>query len=206
MEVLNRPAQSGRFNIRTQFPYYEETLYKPDLARRVKGKAVVFDMDMSAGDFLALIYLLKLPVEQIDLKITRFVGILISADGWASAATVDVLYDVLHMMGRDEIPVGLGEVFAMGQTHSAFSAIGDCTFRKSIRHLYGLARGLPRSPRRYVAGNSFGAPPDTPHPELRQPTALDVWKSNVESLNPDRSTTCRKSKSRSKNLKAAADN
>lgn len=75
MEVLNRPAQSGRFNIRTQFPYYEETLYKPDLARRVKGKAVVFDMDMSAGDFLALIYLLKLPVEQIDLKITRFVVI-----------------------------------------------------------------------------------------------------------------------------------
>lgn len=68
MQVLNRPQQSGRFNISTQFPYYEEILYKPDFGTR-KGKPIVFDMDMSIGDFIALLYLLKFPVEQIDLKV-----------------------------------------------------------------------------------------------------------------------------------------
>lgn len=29
----------------------------------------MFDMDMSAGDFLALFYLLKVPVEVINLKV-----------------------------------------------------------------------------------------------------------------------------------------
>jgi len=36
------------------------------------GKPVVFDMDMSAGDFLALFYLLKVPVQVIDLKVFLF--------------------------------------------------------------------------------------------------------------------------------------
>lgn len=30
----------------------------------------MFDMDMSAGDFLALFYLLKVPIEEIYLKVT----------------------------------------------------------------------------------------------------------------------------------------
>lgn len=39
---------------------------------------------------------------------------------------------------------------------------------------------------RYTAENSvkFGAPRDTAHPELRQPSALDVWKTITKSLNP----------------------
>ena len=32
----------------------------------------MYDMDMSAGDFLALFYLLKVPVEEINLKVTGF--------------------------------------------------------------------------------------------------------------------------------------
>lgn len=36
---------------------------------KLMGKPVVFDMDMSAGDLLALLYLLKLPVELINLKV-----------------------------------------------------------------------------------------------------------------------------------------
>lgn len=62
------------------------------------------------------------------------------------------------MMGRDDIPVGLGESFAIGQAYPAFTAIGDCKYSKAIPHgsggyldsdtLYGLARDLPRSPRR----------------------------------------------------------
>ncbi|KAK3200392.1 hypothetical protein Dsin_023807 [Dipteronia sinensis] len=155
------------------------------------GKPVVYDMDMSSGDFLALLYLLKLPVELINLK-----GILVSPTGWATSATVDVVYDLLHMMGRDDIPVGLGDVFAVGQEHPTFPGISDCKYVKAIPlgsgglmdsdTLYGLARNLPRSPRRYTAENSLksGAPRDTDHPELRLPSAVDVWKSIVESLDP----------------------
>lgn len=39
---------------------------------------------------------------------------------------------------------------------------------------------------RYTAENlmRFGAPRNTDHPEFRQPLAVDVWKSVVESLDP----------------------
>ncbi|KAL3812756.1 hypothetical protein ACJIZ3_014024 [Penstemon smallii] len=196
LDVLNRPQQSGKFNFTTQFPHYTEVYYKPDLRGRKLGKNVVFDMDMSAGDFLALFYLLKLPVEIINLK-----AILVTPTGWANAATIDIVYDLLHMMGRDDIPVGLGEVFALNQTDPIFPAVGDCKYSKTIPqgsggfldsdNLYGLARDLPRSPRRYTAENSvkFGAPRDTDHPELRQPLALEIWKSVVKSLDSESKVT-----------------
>ncbi|KAL4377025.1 hypothetical protein GQ457_02G035390 [Hibiscus cannabinus] len=191
LHVINSPERTGRFDIRRQYPFHKEVLYKPDFGKRMRGKPTVFDMDMSAGDFLALLYLLKLPVELIDLK-----GILVSPTGWATPATIDVVYDILHMMGRDDIPVGLGEAFAVGQANPSFAAIGDCKYSKAIPHgsggyldsdtLYGLARELPRSPRRYTPENSvkFGAPIDTDNPKLRQPSARDVWKSIADSLDP----------------------
>ncbi|KAG5554891.1 hypothetical protein RHGRI_012452 [Rhododendron griersonianum] len=189
LDVLNLPQHTGRFNFTTQFPYYEEVLYKPDFGGKEFGKNVLFDMDMSAGDFLALFYLLKVPVEVINLK-----AILVSPTGWANAATIDIIYDLLHMMGRDDIPVGLGDVFATNQSDPVSSDVGDCKYAKAIPHgsggllesdtLYGFARDLPRSPRRYTAENSvkFGAPRDTDHPELRQPLALEVWESVLKSL------------------------
>lgn len=191
LDLLNRPQHSGRFNFTTQFPHYREVLYKPDFSARRLGKPVVFDMDMSAGDFLSLFYLLKVPVEEINLT-----AIIVSPTGWANAATIDVVYDLLHMMGRDDIPVGLGDVFATNQSDPIFSAVGDCKYVKAIPHgsggyldsdtLYGLARDLPRSPRRYTAENSvkFGAPRDTDHPELRQPLAMEIWESVLEKLQP----------------------
>ncbi|RZC89780.1 hypothetical protein C5167_035774 [Papaver somniferum] len=191
LDVLNLPQNAGRFNFTTEFPYYKEVLYKPDFGTRKLGKSVVFDMDMSAGDFISLIYLLKVPVEVINLK-----GILVSATGWASAATIDIIYDILHMMGRDDIPVGRGDVFGLGQPNPSFTAVGDCKYIKAIPHgggglldsdtLYGFARDLPRSPRRHTAENSvkYGAPRDTDHPELRQPLALEVWQNISKSLAP----------------------
>ncbi|KAJ3686871.1 hypothetical protein LUZ61_016035 [Rhynchospora tenuis] len=185
LEVMNLPKQAGRFNISTQFPYYRETFYIPDFSNVTRGKPVIFDMDMSAGDFLSLIYLLKAPIESIDLK-----AVLVSADGWANAATIDIIYDVLHMMGRDDIPVGLGNVTALE------TPIFGCTYFKAIPlgaggfldsdTLYGLGRTLPRSPRRYTAENSvkYGAPRDTDHPELRQPLAFEVWESVTQKLKP----------------------
>ncbi|XP_021290582.1 uncharacterized protein LOC110421333 [Herrania umbratica] len=189
LDVLNRPEHAGRFNLTTEFPYYREVLHKPDFKNKKLGKPVVFDMDMSAGDFLALFYLLKVPVEVLNLK-----AILVSPTGWANAATIDIIYDLLHMMGRDDIPVGLGDVFAMNQSDKVFPPVGDCKYVKAIPHgsggfldsdtLYGLARDLPRSPRRYTAENSkkSGAPRDTDHPELRQPLALEVWTSVLKTL------------------------
>ncbi|XP_073151504.1 nucleoside hydrolase 3-like isoform X1 [Henckelia pumila] len=189
LDVVNRPQQSGRFNFTTQFLDYKEVLYKPDLKGKQLGRNVIFDMDMSAGDFLALFYLLKMPIEVINLK-----AILVTPTGWANAATIDVIYDLLHMMGRDDIPVGLGDVFPLNQSDPIFSAVGGCKYSRTIPHgsggfldsdtMYGLARDLPRSPRRYTAENSvgFGAPRDTDHPELRQPLALEIWQSVVKSL------------------------
>ena len=70
LQALNRPQDTGRFNFTTQFfYYYKEVLYKPDFGSKKLGKTVVFDMDMSAGDFLTLFYLLKVPVEVINLKV-----------------------------------------------------------------------------------------------------------------------------------------
>ncbi|KAK1430775.1 hypothetical protein QVD17_13771 [Tagetes erecta] len=189
LDVLNRPQYKGRFNFTTEFPRYKEVLYKPDFKGKKLGKTVVFDMDMSAGDFLALFYLLKVPVEEIYLK-----AILVTGSGWANAATIDVVYDLLHMMGRDDILVGLGDLFAVNQSYPNGPLVGDCKYSKAIPHgsggrldsdtLYGLARDLPRSPRRYTAENSveFGAPRDTDFPQLRQPLALEVWRSLVKSL------------------------
>ena len=87
-------------------------------------------------------------------------AIIVSPTGWANAATIDSVYDLLHMMGRDDIPVGLGDVFAMNQSDPVFSAVGDCKYNKVIPQgsggfldsdtLYGLSRSLPRSPRRYI--------------------------------------------------------
>ncbi|KAF3457284.1 hypothetical protein FNV43_RR01941 [Rhamnella rubrinervis] len=196
LDVLNHPHQTGRFNFTTQFPYYKEVVYKPDFGNKMLGKPLVFDMDMSAGDFLALFYLLKVPVEVFNLK-----AIIVSPTGWANAATIDVVYDLLHMMGRDDIPVGLGEVFAMNQSDRIFPVVGDCKYIKAIPHgsggfldsdtLYGFARGLPRSPRRYTAENSVkhGAPRDTDNPELRQPLASEIWESTLKTLDPESKIT-----------------
>ncbi|GKC62234.1 putative inosine/uridine-preferring nucleoside hydrolase domain, ribonucleoside hydrolase, partial [Tanacetum coccineum] len=151
--VLNRPQNKGRFNFTSQFPHYKEVLNKPDFEGKELGKIVVFDMDMSAGDFLALFYLLKVPVETINLK-----AILVTPTGWANAATIDVIYDLLHMMGRDDIIVGLGDSFGLNQSYPNDPSVGNCKYSKAIQHgsggfldsdtLFGLARDLPRSPRR----------------------------------------------------------
>lgn len=86
-------------------------------------------------------------------------AILVTPTGWANAATIDVIYDLLHMMGRDDIPVGRGDVFALNQSDPIVLAVGNCKYNKAIPHgsggfldsdtLYGLARDLPRSPRRF---------------------------------------------------------
>ncbi|KAL6619254.1 hypothetical protein ACP70R_034393 [Stipagrostis hirtigluma subsp. patula] len=190
LEALNLQENSGRFDIKAQFPFYREVLYKPDFRNKKIGRPVIFDMDMSPGDFVSLIYLLKAPIEVVDLK-----GILASGNGWANVASIDIIYDILHMMGRDDIPVGRGNTTALGTPNLG------CKYVSVIPQgsgglidsdtLYGLARSLPRSPRRYTAENSVkhGAPRNTDHPELRQPLAFEVWQSIKEQLDPSEKIT-----------------
>ncbi|XP_048538707.1 uncharacterized protein LOC125517541 isoform X2 [Triticum urartu] len=189
-EVLTLRDNTGHFDITAQFPFYREVLYKPNFVNKSRGKVTIFDMDMSAGDFVSLIYLLKAPVEEIDLK-----GIFVSGNGWANAATIDIVYDILHMMGRDDIPVGRGTSTALG------TGILGCKYVNAIPQgsgglldsdtLYGLARSLPQSPRRYTAENSVehGAPRNTGNPELRQPLAFEVWQSVKKQLDPSEKIT-----------------
>ncbi|KAF2930735.1 hypothetical protein DAI22_05g157700 [Oryza sativa Japonica Group] len=122
-------------------------------------------------------------------------GILVSGNGWANVASIDIVYDILHMMGRDDIPVGRGSTSALGT-----ESLG-CKYVSAIPQgsgglldsdtLYGLARSLPRSPRRYTAENSvkYGAPRDTDHPELRQPLAFEVWQFVKHQLDPNEKIT-----------------
>ncbi|KAF5946185.1 hypothetical protein HYC85_016413 [Camellia sinensis] len=126
--VINLPEQTGRFDIATQFPYVSTRFLNKET-----GKAY----------FLALLYLLKLPVELTDLKGNysviseyRHVGILVTSIGWANTATINIVY-VLQMMGRDDIPVGLGDVLAIGQADPSFTLIGDCKYRQAIPRCSG---------------------------------------------------------------------
>ncbi|CAL5400630.1 unnamed protein product [Camellia sinensis] len=139
------------------------------------------------------VLVINLP-EQTGRKLGK-PGILVTSIGWANTATINIVYDVLQMMGRDDIPVGLGDVLAKAkQTHLSFSLEIASIDRLSLTAVvdswtpihYGFAHCLPRSPRRYTAENSvkYGAPGDTDHPELRHPLALDIWKSVIKSLDP----------------------
>jgi len=190
LEALNRRENSGHFNLKAQFPFNGEVLYKPDFKNKKIGRPIIIDMDMSPGDFVSLIYLLKAPIEVINLK-----GILVSGNGWAHVASIDIVYDMLHMMGRDDIPVGRGNTTALGTptlgcNYASIIPQGCGGFIDSDT-LYGLARSLPRSPRRYTAENSVehGAPRNTDHPELRQPLAFEVWQSIKEQLDPSEKIT-----------------
>nr|TKW27362.1 hypothetical protein SEVIR_3G252700v2 [Setaria viridis] len=190
LEALNVQENSGRFDFKAQFPFYGEILYRPNFKHKNIGRPVIVDMDMSPGDLISLIYLLKAPIEAIDVK-----GILVSGNGWANVASIDIIYDILHMMGRDDIPVGHGNTTALGTPSYG------CDYVSIIPQgsgglidsdtLYGLARSLPRSPRRYTAENSVkhGAPRNTDHPELRQPLAFEVWHSIKEQLDPSEKIT-----------------
>ncbi|RCV17777.1 hypothetical protein SETIT_3G246900v2 [Setaria italica] len=122
-------------------------------------------------------------------------GILVSGNGWAHVQSIDIVYDILHMMGRDDIPVGRGNTTALGTPTLGCNYVsiipqGSGGFIDSDT-LYGLARSLPRSPRRYTAENSVkhGAPTNTDHPELQQPLAFEVWQSSKEQLDPSQKIT-----------------
>ncbi|AES64299.2 inosine-uridine preferring nucleoside hydrolase [Medicago truncatula] len=117
--------------------------------------------------------------EDIFIPQTK-IAIIVSPTGWANAATIDVIYDLLHMMGRDDIKVGIGDfLYVKAIPHGNGGFLDSDT-------LFGFARDLPHSPRRYTAENTvkFGALRDTDHPELRQPRVMEIWESLLQTLKP----------------------
>ncbi|KAJ0238591.1 Inosine/uridine-preferring nucleoside hydrolase domain-containing protein [Hirschfeldia incana] len=65
---------------------------------------ILVDTDVDTDDIIALLYLLKLKKSEFDL-----VGITLSANAWTNAGHgVNQVYDLLQMMGRDDIAVGVG--------------------------------------------------------------------------------------------------
>ncbi|CAA0403523.1 unnamed protein product [Arabidopsis thaliana] len=140
---------------------------------------ILLDTDVDTDDFIALLYLLKLNKTEFDL-----VGITLSANSWTNAGHgVNHIYDILYMMGRDDITVGVGveggilddgtilpdvggylPIIEQGMTTA-----GGCRYRQSIPKgriqkidsNYGFRKHfLPQGNRRY-----------TP---LEQPTAQKV--------------------------------
>ena len=69
LQALNSQHQTAKFNMKTEFPFYKEVLYKNNLKGQLSAKPVILDLDMSPGDFVTLFYLLKMPQELIDLKV-----------------------------------------------------------------------------------------------------------------------------------------
>lgn len=69
LQALNDPHQTAAFNFPTEFKHYKEVLLTPNFKGGKLGKTVVFDMDMSVGDFVALFYLLKIPREILNVQV-----------------------------------------------------------------------------------------------------------------------------------------
>ncbi|XP_023526513.1 uncharacterized protein C1683.06c isoform X5 [Cucurbita pepo subsp. pepo] len=67
-------------------------------------RRILLDTDVNTDDLFALLYLLKLNRSEFELE-----AITISANAWTSAGhAVNQIYDILYMMGRDDIAVGVG--------------------------------------------------------------------------------------------------
>ncbi|GAU20045.1 hypothetical protein TSUD_381370, partial [Trifolium subterraneum] len=72
----------------------------------VEGKPsrILLDTDVDTDDFFALLYLLKLNRSEFKLE-----GVTVNANAWTNAGhAVNQIYDLLYMMGRDDIAVGVG--------------------------------------------------------------------------------------------------
>nr|XP_043630384.1 uncharacterized protein LOC122601709 [Erigeron canadensis] len=67
-------------------------------------RRILLDNDVDTDDFFALLYMLKLNRSEFDLQ-----AITVNTNSWTNAGhAVNQIYDILYMMGRDDIDVGVG--------------------------------------------------------------------------------------------------
>lgn len=113
---------------------------------------ILLDTDVDTDDFIALLYLLKLNKTEFDLVVSlstlliqhpHFVlqlffnfgfvmlcflkqGITLSANSWTNAGHgVNHIYDILYMMGRDDITVGVGGEGGILEDGTILPDVGD---------------------------------------------------------------------------------
>ncbi|GAU11087.1 hypothetical protein TSUD_197110 [Trifolium subterraneum] len=103
-------------------------------AIEAKGKPhrIIVDTDVATDDLLALLYLLKLNTSQF-----QFEAVTINANTWSSAGhVVNQIYDLLYMMGRDDIAVGVGGeggILPNGTIlPNGMTTTGGCRYRQAI--------------------------------------------------------------------------
>lgn len=69
-----------------------------------KPRRILLDTDVDTDDFFALLYLLKLNRSEFELE-----AVTINTNAWTDAGhAVNQIYDILYMMGRDDLSVGMG--------------------------------------------------------------------------------------------------
>ncbi|KAJ6898003.1 hypothetical protein NC652_024735 [Populus alba x Populus x berolinensis] len=90
-----------------------------------KPRRILLDTDVDTDDFFALLYLLKLNRSEFELEFLIFLnendepldgpifpfvlGFTINTNAWTDAGhAVSQIYDMLYMMGRDDVSVGMG--------------------------------------------------------------------------------------------------
>ncbi|CAN1130533.1 Nucleoside hydrolase 5 [Linum perenne] len=132
---------------------------------------VLLDTDIDTEDLIALLYLLKINRSNIAVE-----AVTISANSWGDAGyAMNLVYDILHMMDRDDVSVGVGGeggVLDDGTClpnvggylpliDQGMTTAGSCRYRQSIPvgqggrldvdSNFGIRRAfLPQGKRRYV--------------------------------------------------------
>ncbi|XP_057771879.1 nucleoside hydrolase 3-like isoform X2 [Salvia miltiorrhiza] len=67
-------------------------------------RRIILDTDVDTDDLFALLYILKLNTSEFHLE-----AVTVSANAWTNAGhAVNQVYDILYMMGRDDVAVGVG--------------------------------------------------------------------------------------------------
>ncbi|XP_054786382.1 nucleoside hydrolase 3-like isoform X2 [Prosopis cineraria] len=146
-----------------------------------RPRRILFDTDVDIDDIFGLLYLLKLNRSEFELE-----GITISTNGWTNAGhAVNQVYDLLYMMNRDDVAVGVGGeggILENGTVlpnvggylpliEQGINTVGGCRYRQAIPlglggrldidSNYGLRKAfLPQGRRKYEP--------------LRQPSAQQV--------------------------------
>ncbi|XP_047331418.1 uncharacterized protein C1683.06c [Impatiens glandulifera] len=149
---------------------------------------ILLDTDVDTDDLFAILYLLKLNRSEIELQ-----AITINTNAWTDAGhAVNQVYDVLYMMNRDDIVVGMGGEGGIDEDgiiqpnvggylpliEQGIGTSGYCRYRQTIHagqggrldvsSNYGLRKSfLPQGSRRYSP--------------LRQPTSQQVMIDTISS-------------------------
>lgn len=142
---------------------------------------ILVDSDIDTDDFFAILYLLKQNRSEFNVK-----AITINANTWSDAGhSINQVYDILYMMGRDDIPVGVGGeggILSNGKIlpnvggylpliDQKLTTGGGCRYRQAIPPGFG---GRLDTDNNYGIRRDFLPQGERHYSPLKQPTAQEV--------------------------------